>query len=166
MEQRLGLDVDVEESHRAADLRQPEPNAQEVGLVAHEQRNAVSFPQLHPLEENIGESVAALLDVPVGVRAVIVDDERLVGDAVRLLDEPVQDRTHAGCHLEQLQLHAVPHHLDQKEDVPPKVREAEFLQDVSRENARGQSREPSQRQSHVCGCETASGRGAGDTSGR
>lgn len=130
------LDVGVEESHRASDLRQPEPNAQEVGLVAHQQGNAVSSPQVDRVEENVGQPVAALLDVPVGVDPSIVDHKRLVGDPLRLLDEPVQDRTHAGSELEELQLHSVPDHLQQKEEVRPKVWEAEFLQNMSGEKTR------------------------------
>lgn len=127
MQQRLGLDVGVEKSHRAADLRQPEPSAQKVGLVAHEQGNAVSFPQLEVVQENIGQSVAASVDVPVGVDAPLVDDKRLVGEALCVLDEPVQHCAHAVSKLEHLQLHAVADHLKEKEEVLPKVREAEFL---------------------------------------
>lgn len=123
MQQRLRLDVSVEKSNRAADLRQPEPNAQEVGLVAHEQGDTVSFPQTDSVEENIGESVAPLFDVSVSVDASIVDNKRLVGDALGLLNEPVEDCTHAGCKLEQLQPHTVPDHLHQKQKVSPKVRE-------------------------------------------
>lgn len=96
MQQGLGLDVGVEESHRAADLRQAEPNAQEVGLVAHEHRDAVSLLQPDSVEENVSQPVAAPLHVPVGVGPSLVDDERLVGDAFRLLDEPVEHREHAG----------------------------------------------------------------------
>lgn len=87
----------------------------------------------------MSKSVAALLDVLVGVDPSIVDDKRLVGDAFRLLGEPVQNRAHAGGELEQLQLHPVPDHLQQKEDVSPKVWEAEFLQNMSREDTRDQS---------------------------
>lgn len=153
VQQGLGLDISVEESHRAAHLGQPEPDAQEVGLVAHEQGHTVPFLQFDFLQENIGEPVAPLLDVPVGVDASVVDDKRLVGDALRLLDEAIQDRAHAGCELEELQFHSVPNHPHQKEEVSPEVWEAKFLQNMSGENARGQSREPSQRQSHVCGRE-------------
>lgn len=159
MQQRLGLDVRVKKSHRATDLRQPEPNAQKVGLVAHEQSDAVSFLQAHSTEEDLSEPVAALLDVPVGVDPAVVDDKRLVGNAFRLLDEPVQHRAHAGGELEQLQLHPVPDHFQQKEDVSPEVWEAEFLQNMSGEDTRGQSREPPHTQSHVCGSETVRGRG-------
>ena len=160
MQQRLGLDVSVEESCRAADLRQPEPNAQKVGLVAHDQGNTVPLLQLHSLEENMSESVAARLDVPVGVDAPIVDHKRLVRDTLRLLDESVEDREHAGRQLEHLQFNAVPDHLQQKKEVPPKVWEVECLQNVDGDKARGQSGKPSQRQSHVCRGEAVGGHGA------
>lgn len=161
MEQRLGLYVGVEESHRAADLHQAEPNAHKLWLVAHEQGNAVSFPQLDSLEEHMGQPVAALLHVSVRVDAAVVDDKRLVGDAFRLLDEPVHDRDGAGGELIELQLHAALDHLQQEEEISPKVREAEFLQNISGENTGGQSREPPRGQRHVCGRETARGAGGG-----
>lgn len=111
MQQGPGLDVRVEESDRAAHLRQPEPNAQEVGLVAHEQGDAVSFLQLHRVAENMGQPVAAGLNGPVRVAPSVVDDKRLIGDALRLLDEPIQDSGNARCQFEHLQFDAVTHHL-------------------------------------------------------
>jgi len=159
VQQSLGLDVGVQERHRAADLRQAEPGAQEVGLVVHEQGDAVPFAQLRRLQEHVGEPVAAQLHVPVRVHASFVDEERLERNAPRLLDEPVQHRAHAARQPGgELQPHAVTHHLQQEKEVPPKVREAEGLQDVSAEKTRQQSREPPQRQRHVCGCQAAMGR--------
>lgn len=134
VQQRFRLDVGVEKRHRATDLRQPEPDAQEIGLVAHEQSNAVSFLQVDAVVENIGEPVAADIDVPVRVAAAIVHHKRLVGNAPRLLNEPVQDCTHAGCHFEELQLHAVPENLRQEEKVLPEVGEAEFLHNQSEDD--------------------------------
>lgn len=83
--------------------------------------------------------VAASLDVPVGVDLPVVDDKRLVGNAFRLLDEPVQNRANAGGELGQLQLHSVADHLQQKEEVSPKVWEAQFLQNMSGDDGGDQS---------------------------
>lgn len=159
VQQRLWLNVDVQESHGASHLGQPEPHAQEVGLVAHEQGNAFPFPQLHVLQEHMCQSVASPLDVPVGVHAPLVNDKRLVRHALRLLDEPVQHRVHAGSQFKQLQIHPVSHHPEQKHKVPPEVWEAEFLQHMNREKSRDQSWEPCQRRRHVCGCGTDRGPG-------
>lgn len=128
VQQRLGLDVGVEEGHRAARLSQAEPDAQEVGLVAHEHGDTVSLLQPDGAVEHVGQPVAAAVDVPVGVDAAVVQHEGLVGDALRLLHEAIQDRAHAGRQSEELQLHAVPDDPAQEEEVPPEVGEAEPLE--------------------------------------
>lgn len=149
VQQRFGLDVGVEESHRAARLGQPEPHADEVGLVAHEQRDAVSLLQLGGVVEDVGQPVAAAVHVPVRVDAPVVDHEGLVGGALRLLDEPIQDRAHAGCQLGELQLQAVPDELQQKEDVTPQVREAAPLDAESEHQSGTERRDAAQSESHA-----------------
>lgn len=161
MQQRFGLDVGVEESHRAARLGQPEPHADEVGLVAHEHRDALSLLQLGRVVEDVGQPVAAAVDVPVRVDAAVVDHEGLVGDALRLLDEPIQDGAHAGCQSEELQLHAVPEDLQQKEEVPPQVREAELLHAESEEQSGTERRDAAQTESHDAAVRRTQARGPG-----
>ncbi|MED6243309.1 hypothetical protein ATANTOWER_018236 [Ataeniobius toweri] len=102
------------------------------------------------MEKNVGQFVASQLQIPVGINCVIINNKRLVGDSLRLLDKPVQHCTHAGCQFKQLQPHSVPDHLHQKEEIPPEVREAEFLHNISGKETCGQRIEPAQSCAHVC----------------
>lgn len=151
MQQRLGLDVGVEERHRAARLGQAEPDAQEVGLVAHQHSDAVSLLQLGRVVEHVGQPVAAPVHVPVGVDAAVVDHERLVRDALRLLDEPVQDRVHAGGEFKELQLHTVPEDPEEKEEVPPEVGEAQLLEAEGEQQPGAERRDEAQIERHAVG---------------
>ncbi|MEQ2243202.1 hypothetical protein ILYODFUR_004680, partial [Ilyodon furcidens] len=103
------------------------------------------------MEKNVGQFVASQLQIPVGINCAIINNKRLVGDSLRLLDKPVQHCTHAGCQFKQLQPHSVPDHLHQKEEIPPEVREAEFLHNISGKETCGQRIEPAQSCAHVKG---------------
>lgn len=158
MQQRFGLDVGVEESHRTARLGQAEPHADKVGFVAHEHRDAVSLLQLGGVVEDVGQPVTTAVDVPVRVHAAIVDHEGLVGDALRLLDEPIQDGAHAGCQPEELQLQAVPEDLQQKEEVPPQVGQTEPLDAKSEHQSGTERRDAAQREKHAAAVRRTRGR--------
>ena len=161
MQQRLGADVGVEESHRAARLGQAEPHADEVGLVAHQHRHALSLLQLGAVVEDAGQPVAARVHVAVRVDAAVVDHERLVRDALRLLDEAIQDRAHAGGQPEELQLQAVAEDLEQKAEVAPHVREAAPLEAEGEQQPGAQRRHAAQAESHAAAVRGTRARWAG-----
>lgn len=91
VQQRLGPDVVVEESRRAADLHQGQPQPQVGGLVSEEQRHRVALSDAAALQEDPGGLVAELVGVPVRERLIFEAKEGLVRLRLHHLQEPVQD---------------------------------------------------------------------------
>lgn len=81
----------VEESSRAADLHQAQPQPQVCGLVSEEQRHRVALPDAAALQEDPGGLVAELVGIPVCERLIFEADEGLVRLRLHHLQEPVHD---------------------------------------------------------------------------
>ncbi len=140
MQQGSGSDVSVEERHGAAQLTEAEPEREEVGLVAHEERHRVSA--LHRALEHARDSVAALLERSVAERLSLADQEGFVGNPLGLLNKPIHDRHDARAPLVDLQTRAVPQDSHQEQRVSPEVREAPALREMRGDEPRQQRRDP------------------------
>lgn len=91
VQQRLGSDVAIEKRGGAADLHQTQPQPQEHGLVAQEQRHRVALVNAAALQENSGSFVAEFIGVLVGERLILITKERLVRLRLHQLQKAVQD---------------------------------------------------------------------------
>ena len=139
MQQRLGLDVCVQKGDGASQLGQAEPHRDEVGLVVHEEHHAVPLFQGPLLQEHVGHSVAALINVSVRVYHSLVNKERFVRDTLRLFHERVHHSHHLGGQFAEFQFYAVRDDLPQKGDILPEVREKQLLQDKQGKKPRSNS---------------------------
>lgn len=91
MQQRLGSDVEVQQSRRAAQLGQAEPGPHEAGLVRQKQGHGVALLQPGFSLQSPGHLVALQVRLSVAERAPLEEDEGLGGLSLRRVQEAVQD---------------------------------------------------------------------------
>lgn len=121
VEQGLGPDVAVEEGGRASQLGQSEPDPHELGLVSHEESRRVPLAQVGVGGQGPGHLAALPVRLPVGVRALLEDDERLV----RMPGDFVQETVH-----DAVEGFALQQPLYAKADFNGGDRETEVLEEV------------------------------------
>lgn len=142
VQQRLGPDVEVEQSRRAAQLGQGEPGPDEARLVGHEQGDGLPFLQPRFSLQSSGHLVALLVHGAVRVLATFEVHEGLVGMPARGIQEAVHDAVEG---LEPL----VPEEPASEPDAPHDVRAVlaevreKFLEEGQRQHGQAdQEREP------------------------
>lgn len=147
VQQRLGSDVEVQQSSRAAQLGQAEPGPHEGGLVRQKQGHGVPLLQPGFSLQSSGHLVALEVHLSVGVRAPLEVDEDLVGVSPRCVQEAVQDAVKGFARLVFDQPEA---QLEAPQDVDaviPEVRAESPDVCVGQDGQADQSGEP---HGHVC----------------
>lgn len=142
VQERSGADIEVEESHHAAQLGESKPHMDEVGLIAHQQGHCVTLFQSTMVKEDLGYPVTPPVHIPVGVHLPFVDEERLVGLLLSQLHKLVQDGDNLPPQPVDLHFQPIHHDFQQVSQVSPEVGEEEFLDEVQGGNPGGNARNP------------------------
>lgn len=91
MQQRLGPDVKVEQSCRAAQLTQTEPGPYETGLIGQKQGDRVPLLEPGCSLQSSGHPVALSVHFAIGIFTTLKMQEGLVGMPLRCIQETVHD---------------------------------------------------------------------------
>lgn len=142
VQERSGADIEVEESHDAAQLGQSEPHVDEVWLVAHQQGHCVALLQSPVVQEGLRYPVTPPVHILVGVHLPFIDEERLVGLLLSQLHKLVQDSDNPPSQPVHLHSQPIQQNFQQVSQVSPEVGEEEFLDEVQGDNSGGSARYP------------------------
>lgn len=91
MQQRLGSDVEVEQSRRTAQLGQSEPSPNETGLVGQEQGDRVPLLQRGCSLQGSGRPAALFVHFPIRIISTFELDEGFTRMPPRCIQEAVQE---------------------------------------------------------------------------
>lgn len=142
MQERSGADIEVEESHHAAQLGQSKPHVDEVWLIAHQQGHRVALLQSPVVQEDLCYPVAPPVHISVGVHLPFVDEEWLVGLPLSQLHKLVQNGDNPPLQPVPLHSQSVHQYFQQVSQISPEVREEEFLDEMQGDNSGGSARYP------------------------